>query len=80
VDDLRQGVATFIETYNDEWLIERLGHRTGWIKGSPHGRGESPTLVGTAEEVFRGWCPVKAGAAADGVSSAWERLQLGEDS
>jgi putative transposase len=28
VDDLRQGVATFIETYNDEWLIERLGHRT----------------------------------------------------
>ena len=28
VDDLRQGVATFIQTYNDEWLIERLGHRT----------------------------------------------------
>jgi transposase InsO family protein len=28
VDDLRQGVATFIETYNNEWLIERLGHRT----------------------------------------------------
>ena len=27
-DDLRQGVATFIETYNNEWLIERLGHRT----------------------------------------------------
>jgi transposase InsO family protein len=27
-DDLRQGVATFIQTYNDEWLIERLGHRT----------------------------------------------------
>jgi hypothetical protein len=27
VDDLRQGV-TFIETYNNEWLIERLGHRT----------------------------------------------------
>src|SRR3981189_1874622 len=25
VDDLRQGVATFIETYNNEWLIERLG-------------------------------------------------------
>ena len=28
VDDLRQGVANFIETYNNEWLIERLGHRT----------------------------------------------------
>jgi len=28
VDDLRQGVATFVETYNREWLIERLGHRT----------------------------------------------------
>ena len=28
VDDLRQGVAAFIETYNNEWLIERLGHRT----------------------------------------------------
>jgi putative transposase len=28
VDDLRQGVAIFIETYNNEWLIERLGHRT----------------------------------------------------
>ena len=28
VDDLRPGVATFIETYNNEWLIERLGHRT----------------------------------------------------
>ena len=27
-DDLRQGVASFIQTYNDEWLIERLGHRT----------------------------------------------------
>lgn len=28
VDDLRQSVATFIETYNNQWLIERLGHRT----------------------------------------------------
>jgi len=28
VDDLRQDVAHFIETYNNEWLIERLGHRT----------------------------------------------------
>ena len=27
-DDLRQGVAAFVEIYNDEWLIERLGHRT----------------------------------------------------
>ena len=27
-DDLRQGVATFIQTYNDEWLIGRLGRRT----------------------------------------------------
>jgi putative transposase len=27
-DDLRQGVAAFTRTYNDEWLIERLGHRT----------------------------------------------------
>ena len=28
VDDLRQGVAAFVDAYNDEWLIERLGHRT----------------------------------------------------
>jgi len=28
VDDLRQHVASFVKTYNDEWLIERLGHRT----------------------------------------------------
>ena len=27
-NDLRQQVSTFIETYNNEWLIERLGHRT----------------------------------------------------
>ena len=27
-DDLRQAVATFIQTYNDGWLIERLGHWT----------------------------------------------------
>jgi len=27
-DKLRQAVASFIETYNTEWLIERLGHRT----------------------------------------------------
>jgi putative transposase len=27
-DELRQAVAAFIETYNNEWLIERLGHRT----------------------------------------------------
>jgi len=28
VDELRQFVASFIEAYNNEWLIERLGHRT----------------------------------------------------
>jgi transposase InsO family protein len=28
VGDLRQGVAAFIELYNEEWRIERLGHRT----------------------------------------------------
>ena len=28
VDDLRQAIATFVETYNNQWLIERLGHRT----------------------------------------------------
>jgi len=28
VDDLRQAVAAFVELYNREWLIERLGHRT----------------------------------------------------
>jgi putative transposase len=28
VDDLRQAVAAFTTTYNHEWLIERLGHRT----------------------------------------------------
>jgi putative transposase len=28
VDDLRQGVGAFVELYNEQWLIERLGHRT----------------------------------------------------
>jgi transposase InsO family protein len=28
IDDLRQSVTAFIELYNNEWLIERLGHRT----------------------------------------------------
>jgi transposase InsO family protein len=28
VDDLRQSVAAFVDAYNNEWLIERLGHRT----------------------------------------------------
>ncbi len=28
VDDLRQAVADFVELYNTQWLIERLGHRT----------------------------------------------------
>jgi len=28
VDELRQFVVSFIGTYKDEWLIERLGHRT----------------------------------------------------
>ncbi len=28
VDDLRQAVTGFVELYNREWLIERLGHRT----------------------------------------------------
>lgn len=28
VDELRQAVAGFVELYNREWLIERLGHRT----------------------------------------------------
>jgi transposase InsO family protein len=28
VDDLRQAVAAFVELYNTQWLIERLGHRT----------------------------------------------------
>jgi len=27
-DDLRQAVAAFVELYNSQWLIERLGHRT----------------------------------------------------
>jgi len=27
-DELRQAIASFIEAYNTEWLIERLGHRT----------------------------------------------------
>jgi hypothetical protein len=51
VDDLRQGVATFIETYNNEWLIERLGHRTprrrSWMQPRPRPRnshhGNCPT-------------------------------------
>ena len=28
VDDLRQAVATFVNTYNTEWLIQRHGHQT----------------------------------------------------
>ena len=28
IDELRQAVADFVELYNREWLIERLGHRT----------------------------------------------------
>ena len=28
VDDLRDAVAAFVELYNTQWLIERLGHRT----------------------------------------------------
>jgi putative transposase len=28
VDELRQAVAGFVETYNAQWLIGRLGHRT----------------------------------------------------
>jgi hypothetical protein len=28
VDHLRHAVSSFTELYNDEWLIERLGHRT----------------------------------------------------
>ena len=28
LDDLRQGVADFVELYNREWLIQRHGHRT----------------------------------------------------
>ena len=34
-NDLRQGSA-FTETYNNEWLFERLGHRT-----PPHARRSS---------------------------------------
>ncbi len=28
VDELRRAVAAFVELYNTQWLIERLGHRT----------------------------------------------------
>ena len=28
VDDLRQAVASFVQTYNNEWLIQRHGHQT----------------------------------------------------
>lgn len=28
VDELRDAVAAFVELYNNQWLIERLGHRT----------------------------------------------------
>ncbi len=28
VDELRKAVGSFIEAYNNQWLIERLGHRT----------------------------------------------------
>jgi hypothetical protein len=28
VDELRQAVAGFVQSYNSQWLIGRLGHRT----------------------------------------------------
>ena len=28
IDELRQAVTTFVETYNTQWLIGRLGYRT----------------------------------------------------
>ena len=28
VDELRQAVAGFVDTYNTQWLLDRLGHRT----------------------------------------------------
>lgn len=28
LEDARQVIAEFIQRYNQEWLIERLGHRT----------------------------------------------------
>jgi hypothetical protein len=28
VDQLRQAVAGFVQSYNTQWLIGRLGHRT----------------------------------------------------
>jgi hypothetical protein len=46
VDDanLRQAVSTFIETYNNEWNIEHLGHRIarGFHRGD--GSGHRVTL------------------------------------
>jgi putative transposase len=28
IDELRQAVAGFVGTYNTQWLVGRLGHRT----------------------------------------------------
>jgi hypothetical protein len=28
VEEFRQAVARFVDTYNTQWLIGRLGHRT----------------------------------------------------
>ena len=41
VDQLRQAVARFVETYNTQWLLGRLSHRTpkGGLPGRPHDRG-----------------------------------------
>ena len=28
VDEVRDAVAAFVKLYNEQWLLERLGHRT----------------------------------------------------
>ena len=51
VDDLRQGVAAFIDAHNDVWLIERLGHHARrsarqWPRRRRDGHGNCPTQPG----------------------------------
>ena len=58
VDDLRQGVAAFIDLYNNEWLIEHLGHRT------PREAFRDATTAEAAKTVQRTGTPTPLGAPA----------------
>jgi len=69
VDDLRQGVAAFIDAYNDEWLIERLGRHARrsarqWPRRRRDSHGNCPTQPGARQS------PPSAAGAGVAISSA----------